>query len=82
MIRGSINLPAQSLYHTIPALYKLFSAAKVSKVIWFCGEFMNLLPLLIAVSSRNSSDNKSGLIVLQDRPAEEAHALQAGLRII
>ncbi len=44
MIRGSINLPAQSLYHTIPALYKLFRAANVAKVIWFCGEFKTPLP--------------------------------------
>jgi arsenical-resistance protein 2 len=38
IIRGSINLPAQSLYYTIPALYKLFKAANLAKVIWFCGE--------------------------------------------
>ncbi|KAK5113704.1 hypothetical protein LTR62_003331 [Meristemomyces frigidus] len=36
-IVGSINLPAQSLYPTIPALYSLFSAAGVEKVIWYCG---------------------------------------------
>lgn len=38
LIRGSINLPAQSLYYTIPALYNLFSAAKKTKVIWYCGK--------------------------------------------
>jgi hypothetical protein len=43
MIRGSINLPAQSLYHTIPALYKLFKLANLEKVIWFCGKFKSLL---------------------------------------
>jgi hypothetical protein len=37
MIRSSINLPAQSLYHTIPALYKVFSAARLKKVVWYCG---------------------------------------------
>ncbi|KAI0485114.1 Rhodanese-like protein [Xylariaceae sp. FL0804] len=37
MIRGSINLPAQSLYPTIPALYELFRAAGVRRVVWFCG---------------------------------------------
>ena len=36
-IRGSINLPAQSLYPTIPALYVLFATAQVSWVIWYCG---------------------------------------------
>ncbi|KAK1831226.1 Rhodanese-like domain-containing protein [Podospora conica] len=36
-IRGSINLPAQSLFPTIPTLYTLFKAAGVKKVIWYCG---------------------------------------------
>lgn len=36
-IRGSINLPAQSLYPTLPALYTLFSKADVKSVIWYCG---------------------------------------------
>lgn len=38
-IRGSINLPAQSLYPTIPYLYNLFKAAGIKKVMWYCGEF-------------------------------------------
>ncbi|KAF2028415.1 hypothetical protein EK21DRAFT_101874 [Setomelanomma holmii] len=36
-IRGSINLPAQTLYPTIPTLYALFKDAGVHKVIWYCG---------------------------------------------
>jgi len=36
-IRGSINLPAQSLYPTIPTLYTLLKAAGVKKVLWYCG---------------------------------------------
>ncbi|KAA6406450.1 MAG: hypothetical protein FRX48_09721 [Lasallia pustulata] len=36
MIRGSINLPAQSLYPTIPTLYSVFKAAGLRKIIWFC----------------------------------------------
>ncbi|KAK6506231.1 hypothetical protein TWF506_011151 [Arthrobotrys conoides] len=36
-IRGSINLPAQSLYPTIPTLYDLFKAGNVKQVIWYCG---------------------------------------------
>ncbi|KND89024.1 hypothetical protein TOPH_06310 [Tolypocladium ophioglossoides CBS 100239] len=35
-IRGSINLPAQSLYPTIPTLYNMFKAAGVRKVVWYC----------------------------------------------
>lgn len=37
-IHGSVNLPAQTLYPTIPTLYALFSAAKIEKVIWYCGK--------------------------------------------
>ena len=35
-IQGSINLPAQSLYPSIPSLYSLFIASGVAKVIWYC----------------------------------------------
>ncbi|POR38854.1 Uncharacterized protein TPAR_00934 [Tolypocladium paradoxum] len=35
-IRGSINLPAQSLYPTIPTLYNMFKAAGLHKVVWYC----------------------------------------------
>ncbi|KAH6604035.1 hypothetical protein Trco_007481 [Trichoderma cornu-damae] len=35
-IRGSINLPAQSLYPTIPTLYSLFKAAGLRNIIWYC----------------------------------------------
>ncbi|OQD70023.1 hypothetical protein PENDEC_c027G03805 [Penicillium decumbens] len=36
-IRGSLNLPAQSLYHTRPALYTLLKSGDVKRVIWYCG---------------------------------------------
>jgi len=36
-IKGSINLPAQSLYPSLPTLYTLFSEAKIPYVIWYCG---------------------------------------------
>ncbi|KAJ8125777.1 hypothetical protein O1611_g7861 [Lasiodiplodia mahajangana] len=36
-IRGAINLPAQSLFPTIPVLYQLFKNAGVRHVIWYCG---------------------------------------------
>ncbi|KAH7120889.1 Rhodanese-like domain-containing protein [Dendryphion nanum] len=35
-IRTSINLPAQSLYPTIPTLYTIFKAAGIRKVICYC----------------------------------------------
>ncbi|KAG9565346.1 hypothetical protein KCU77_g4648, partial [Aureobasidium melanogenum] len=37
-IAGSINLPAQSLHPSIPTLYRLFKAAGIPKVIWYCGK--------------------------------------------
>ena len=36
-IRGSINLPAQSLYLTLPSLYAIFKKAGLRKVIFYCG---------------------------------------------
>ncbi|KAK3373018.1 Rhodanese-like domain-containing protein [Lasiosphaeria ovina] len=35
-IRGSVNLPAQTLYPTIPTLYSVLRAASVRRVIWYC----------------------------------------------
>ncbi|KAK6517484.1 hypothetical protein TWF281_004136 [Arthrobotrys megalospora] len=35
-IHGSINIPAQSFYTTIPSWYSLFKAAGVKKAIWYC----------------------------------------------
>ncbi|KAL8785799.1 MAG: hypothetical protein Q9213_003177 [Squamulea squamosa] len=36
-IKGSLNLPAQSLYQSLPTLYDLCLAAGVKQVIWWCG---------------------------------------------
>ncbi|KAJ5337116.1 uncharacterized protein N7506_005138 [Penicillium brevicompactum] len=36
-IRGSLNLPAQSLYPTIPTLYSLISNSSAEYVVWYCG---------------------------------------------
>ncbi|GAB1315227.1 Arsenical-resistance protein 2 [Madurella fahalii] len=36
-IRGSINLPAQSLYPTLPTLFTMFKAAGMRKIIFYCG---------------------------------------------
>lgn len=42
-IRGSINLPAQSLVPTLPALYTLFASAGVKHVVWYCGMYLTVL---------------------------------------
>jgi len=36
-IRGAINLPAQTLYPSIPTLYNVFSRAGIQEIIWYCG---------------------------------------------
>ncbi|EHA25716.1 hypothetical protein ASPNIDRAFT_43869 [Aspergillus niger ATCC 1015] len=36
-IRGSINLPAQTLYPMIPTIYSLLSQSPVKEVVWYCG---------------------------------------------
>ncbi|KAI0970949.1 Rhodanese-like domain-containing protein [Xylaria arbuscula] len=36
-VRGAINLPAQSLYPTIPTLYQLFKNASIEYIIFCCG---------------------------------------------
>lgn len=37
-IKGSLNLPAQSLHPTLPTLYTLAKAAEVKTVVWYCGK--------------------------------------------
>jgi len=37
-IRGSINLPAQSLHASIPTLYQLVRSASIHRVFWYCGK--------------------------------------------
>jgi arsenical-resistance protein 2 len=36
-IHGSLNLPAQSLYYSLPTVYDLCDAANINTVIWYCG---------------------------------------------
>jgi hypothetical protein len=36
-IHGSLNLPAQSLYYSLPTVYELCDAANINTVIWYCG---------------------------------------------
>ncbi|KAL4791557.1 Rhodanese-like domain-containing protein [Aspergillus venezuelensis] len=36
-IKGSLNLPAQSLYYTLPTLYILVTSAGVKDVAFYCG---------------------------------------------
>jgi len=40
-IHGSVNLPAQSLYPSIPTLYALLSAAKIEMIIWYGGSSLH-----------------------------------------
>ncbi|KAJ5840750.1 uncharacterized protein N7525_005938 [Penicillium rubens] len=35
-IRGSLNLPSQSLYPTIPTLYSVLSQGGIANVVWYC----------------------------------------------
>ncbi|KAL6157075.1 hypothetical protein ACJBU6_04645 [Exserohilum turcicum] len=35
-IQHSINLPAESLYPTLPIAYKLFKDSGLCKIIWYC----------------------------------------------
>ncbi|KAI9671242.1 MAG: hypothetical protein M1829_004649 [Trizodia sp. TS-e1964] len=35
-IRGAINIPAQSIYATLPALFNLFCSTGTRRVVWFC----------------------------------------------
>ena len=37
-IKGSMNLPAQSLYPSLPTLVNLARAGKIQTVIWYCGK--------------------------------------------
>ncbi|KAI9932661.1 hypothetical protein ASPWEDRAFT_102326 [Aspergillus wentii DTO 134E9] len=36
-IRGTLNLPAQTLYPSIPTLYQVLSGGGIKAVIWYCG---------------------------------------------
>jgi arsenical-resistance protein 2 len=33
-----LNLPAQSLYDSLPTLYNLCDASKINAIIWYCGK--------------------------------------------
>ncbi|GAM88675.1 hypothetical protein ANO11243_067090 [Dothideomycetidae sp. 11243] len=35
-IRGSINLPAQSVYNSLPTLLNICKASKIDTVVWYC----------------------------------------------
>lgn len=37
-IRGSLNLPAQTLYPSLPTLYRIAKDAGVKMVVFYCGE--------------------------------------------
>ena len=57
-IRGSLNLPAQSLYPSLPTLYAIVKAAKIPRVIWYCDESLLACTMHFAsplMSSKGSS---------------------------
>jgi arsenical-resistance protein 2 len=57
-IQGSLNLPAQSLYLTIPTLYSLVSNSTAKYVIWYCGGFYSVD--MITTSSDANTDLRLG----------------------
>ena len=44
-VKGSLNIPMQTLEYGIPALYSLVRAARIDEVIFFCGWFAALFSL-------------------------------------
>lgn len=36
-IRGSLNLPAQTLHLSLPTLYEIFTASQIKMIIFYCG---------------------------------------------
>ncbi|KLU91685.1 hypothetical protein MAPG_10203 [Magnaporthiopsis poae ATCC 64411] len=59
-IRGSINLPAQSLYPAITTLYSVLKAAGVRKVIWYCSSSRGRGPRAAGWFSDYLSDQSDG----------------------
>ena len=56
-IRGSINLPAQSLYHSLPTLSTVCQNAGIKTMIWYCGKhfIMHVLRCCSCCSALGSS---------------------------
>ncbi|KAI8675697.1 Rhodanese domain-containing protein [Fusarium keratoplasticum] len=46
-LRGSLNLPIESLYPALPTIYNLVKAADIQTVIWYCAD-----PASCTVTSR------------------------------
>ncbi|MCJ1409510.1 hypothetical protein MMC19_003591 [Ptychographa xylographoides] len=71
-IRGSINMPAQSLHSSIPSLYALLSTATIRNVIWYCG------------SSRGRGKRAAGwfadYIAEQNNTEMESRTLEEGIK--
>ena len=49
-IKGSINLPAQSLYHSLPTLLALCQNANIRTVIWYCGRLITTFLLWLSLT--------------------------------
>lgn len=46
-IRGSLNLPAQTLCDSLPTVYKLCMAAEINSIIWYCGQLHDVIQLAL-----------------------------------
>lgn len=44
-IKGSLNLPAQSLYYSLSTVYNLLRAGGVKYIVWYCGMWFWIWPL-------------------------------------
>lgn len=66
-ISGSINLPAQSLFPTIPALYSLFKAAGASRIVWYCGMYSMFFYLQVCYPLSVNQDLLAAAVVAQQR---------------
>ncbi|KAK3669716.1 hypothetical protein LTR78_010399 [Recurvomyces mirabilis] len=71
-IDGYINLPAQSLYPTIPALYALFQAAGVRQVICYCGSSCHRGP--------RAAGWFADYVAAQGAPATESLVMTGGMQ--
>lgn len=90
-IKGSINLPAQSLYYSLPTVLNLCQSAGIELVIWYCGEFLNVNGFALQTtdngiapgSSRGRGTRAAGwfddLIKEQNVPTIRSAVLEGGI---
>lgn len=91
-IKGSLNLPAQSLYPAIPTLYSLLSISKVKHVVWYCGQFLfcepkeeNIILFSLYLGSSSGRGTRAAgwfadYIVEQGETSMKSLVLEGGIR--